>query len=106
MPSPLLYYDLEQYLFKEVHTRFQNEHSIGAFDFFSIVIWKANRAKSKIAAKLLRLDPKNQSGLDPIVRDLTHALFKASHARNRLRILVQDWEFALPMASAILSVEL
>ena len=40
----LRYYDLERYLFEDVHRRFHEEGSIGAFDFFSIVIWKANRA--------------------------------------------------------------
>jgi len=104
MTDPLQYYHLEQYLFQEVHARFHNEHAIGALDFFSIVIWKANRAKPAIAAKLVRYDPKHRSDLDLIVRDLTHTLFKAPQARDRLRILIEDWKFVLPMASAILSV--
>ena len=48
------YYDLESYLFEDVRQQFQSEGSLSAFDFFSIVIWKANRAKSKIAKRLLR----------------------------------------------------
>jgi len=47
MNDYLEYYDLERYLFENVHQRFHLEHSLGAFDFFSIVIWKANRAKSQ-----------------------------------------------------------
>ena len=49
----LAYYDLEAYLFGTVGPRFLNDGRLNAFDFFSIVIWKANRAKSKIARRLL-----------------------------------------------------
>ena len=45
----LKYYDLENYIFTTVQDNFQKEGSICAEDFFSIVIWKANRAKSNIA---------------------------------------------------------
>jgi len=57
MVDGLRYYDLEAYLFEDVHKRFKTEGSIGAFDFFSIVIWKANRAKSRIAKRLLSKYP-------------------------------------------------
>lgn len=104
MPDPLRYYDLEKYLFVDVHDRFHTDGSIGAFDFFSIVIWKANRAKSNIARRLLKMDQSGRHELEPIVRDLTSSLFRASHPRDRLRILMQQWGFLLPMASAILTV--
>ena len=45
----LEYYNLNDYLFGTVNKRFHENGSIGSFDFFCIVIWKANRAKSKIA---------------------------------------------------------
>ena len=48
------HYHQERYLFDVVSPRFQREHELSAFDFFCIVIWKANRAKSKIAKRLLR----------------------------------------------------
>jgi hypothetical protein len=101
----LSYYDLEQYLFEQVGPRFHSEHSIGAFDFFSIVIWKANRAKSKIAERLRR---KAQPGedLDAIARRLTASLYGARDACERLRLLLdeKEWGFRLPMASAVLTV--
>lgn len=100
----LKYYDLERYLFEDVHQRFHHEHSLGAFDFFSIVIWKANRAKSKIALKLLARDRAGRRDLDAIVRTLTTDLYAAPDGKARLRLLLKDWNFALPMASAILSV--
>jgi len=46
------YYDLEPCIFGEVQVRFEQEGYLLAFDFFCIVIWKANRAKSKIAKRL------------------------------------------------------
>jgi hypothetical protein len=99
----LRYFDRELYVFEDVHSHFHTDHSLSAFDFFSIIIWKANRAKSKIASKLLKQDPLGRHDLDAICRDLTASLYSAS-GPNRLRVLVKDWDFALPMASAILAV--
>jgi hypothetical protein len=98
------YYNLEPCLFEEVHHRFHAEQSLSAFDFFSIVIWKANRAKSKIARKLLHSADPQCDDLDAIVRSLTALLYAAPDSKSRLRILLCDWGFALPMATAILTV--
>lgn len=73
---------------------------INSFDFFCIIIWKANRAKSKIANRLLKIN----MNLDQGVRDLTSKIFVAKENREKLRILLEDYGFRLPMASAILSV--
>jgi hypothetical protein len=100
----LKYYALERFLFEEVHQRFHADHSLGAFDFFSIVIWKANRAKSRIARKLLTRDAAGRHNLEAISRTLTAALYNAPNHKERLRLLIKEWDFALPMASAILSV--
>lgn len=54
-PPYLDYYYLEQYLFDVVSARFQTVGTLSAFDFFCIVIWKANRAKSKVAKRLLKI---------------------------------------------------
>ena len=43
--APITYYCLESHLFEDVDRRFHTDHSIGALDSFSLVIWKANRAK-------------------------------------------------------------
>ncbi len=104
MVDGLRYYDLEAYLFKEVHDRFHAECSLNAFDFFSIVIWKANRAKSRIAKLLLSKCPQKGAGLDEIVHNLTRSLIQAQTHRERLRILFEEWGFGLPMASAVLTV--
>lgn len=96
------YYDLETYLFKEVSLRFAERGSLNAFDFFCIVIWKANRAKSKIAHRLLQ--KKVYASLDASVGALTSQIAAASSPKERLRVLIDGWGFRLPMASAILTV--
>lgn len=94
------FYDLEKYLFTEVSTRFAKEKGIGAFDFFCIVIWKANRAKTRIA-KLLT---KGGHTLEKGARALTRAVAGARDNKERLRILIRDWKLRLPIASAVLTV--
>lgn len=104
MVDGLRYYHLETYLFEDVRSRFQADGSLSAFDFFSIVIWKANRAKTRVARRLLAKAPERASNLDTIVRHLTKSLFDAGTHRERLRILLEDWGFRLPMATAVLTV--
>lgn len=96
------FYDLEKYLFETVALLFAKEHSLGAFDFFCIVIWKANRAKTRIARRLMASG--RYSDLDAAVRALTGAISAATLPKDKLRVLIQDWGFLLPMASAILTV--
>jgi hypothetical protein len=99
------YYDLESYLFGEVRARFQAEKMISAFDFFCIMIWKANRAKSRIATHLLKQGLKRRSrGLEAAVKALVQEICSKSNAKDRLKVLVVDWGFKLPTASAILTV--
>ena len=72
--------------------------------FFCIVIWKANRAKSKGALRLIDKDPRKRSDLDKIVKLLTYSLWQASSSKRLLQILIEQWGFHLPMAAAILTV--
>ena len=102
--DPIAYYALESYLFSAVHKRFHHDHCIGSFDFFSIVIWKANRAKSKVAKRLLKNHREVSQDLDTICRAMTTTLYDASTDKQRLGILINDHGFLLPMASAILTV--
>lgn len=100
----LRYYDLEAYLFEDVTKQFHEHGSIGAFDFFSVVVWKANRAKS-VTAKRLRKAKRAGESLDALCHRLTAELFKAQNAESRFKLLTRPpWSFALPMASAILAV--
>lgn len=96
----LRYYDLERYLFEDVRSGFHRDGYLSAFDFFSIVIWKANRAKSKIAKRLRA----KGDDLESVVRELTSELHTAQTGRDRLRILMQEYGFLLPMATAVLTI--
>jgi len=96
----LKYYHLENYLFEEVKSNFQKRGYLTPEEFFCIVIWKANRAKGKIKAKLL----KHKVSLEQSVKKLTNEIFKASDSKERLKILLDGWKFNLPMATAILTI--
>lgn len=97
----LTIYNLESYLFDTVRARFHAEGRLSAFDFFCIVIWKANRSKITVAKRLLAY---GYSNLDDAVGALTQGLSQESTPENRLRYLWESWGFRLPMASAILTV--
>ena len=97
----LRYYWLEDYLFSTVCPRFHGNGSLSACDFFSIVIWKSNRAKSKIATGLLK---GSHTDLDKAVRALTQKIHQADNHEVQLKILIDRPGIALPMATAILTV--
>ena len=93
------YFNLESYLFNEVANNFQNRGYLITEEFFCIIIWKANRAKSKIARKF-----DNEASLDIAIKKLTSSIYKSTTNKSKLAILINDYGFYLPMASAILSV--
>ena len=95
------FYDLESYFESTVRPQFEQHEYLTAFNFFFIVIWKANRAKSKIAPKLLL---HGYSDLDSAVKVLTKGLSQRDDNKEKLRYLFEDWGFWLPMASAILTI--
>jgi hypothetical protein len=100
MVNGLRYYDLETYLFENVRRRFHTDGSIGAFDLFSIIRWKAERAKSKLAGRLV----KRWTSLEVAARRITSDVATATHDEERLRVLIKDHGFYVPTASAILAV--
>jgi hypothetical protein len=97
----LIYYDLEKYLFENVRASFLTQGKLNAFDFFCIIIWKANRAKSTTAKRLLK---KTGKSLELTVSDITSQLHLANSPYEKLKVLISDYGFLLPMASAILTV--
>lgn len=98
--SFLKYYNQENYILTDVRDNFIRQGYLNAFDFFCIIIWKANRAKSKIANRLL---DKNKD-LEQSVHELTSKIFKASGDKEKLKVLLEDYLLRLPTASAILSI--
>lgn len=95
------YHDLESYVFGIVGPRFRDNGHLSAFDFFCIIIWKANRAKSYHARRLLR---KGHKDLDTAVKALTSGLTNQTSDEMRFRYLFKDWGFGIATASAILAV--
>jgi hypothetical protein len=94
------FYNLEDYLFADVKDAFRARGYLTPEEFFAIVIWKAERAKGRIKTKLL----KRQLDLAATVETLTRAIHDAASDEDRLRLLLNDWEFLLPTATAILTV--
>ncbi len=95
----LKYYFLENYLFKEVKNNFEKRGYLTQEEFFSIVIWKSNRAKTAIKRKLLKF-----GNLNKIVKKLTSEIFHTNDNKQKLELLIKSWKFSLPMATAILTV--
>lgn len=94
------FYDLNEYLFKDLNKKYLENGSLDACDFFCIVIWKANRAKSKIANKLL----KKYNTLEVACRTITSTMHNENMSDfERFRFLLETG-FRLPMLSAILTV--
>jgi len=96
----LKFYDLEHYLFTEVSGRFRRTGILSSADFYMIIIWKANRAKSRIRNRL----SKHEGGFAGAVEALVTAVRDADGPAERMEILMKTWGFRLPMASAILTV--
>lgn len=96
------YHNLDSYVFDVVRTRFSEQGCLYAFDFFCIVIWKANRAKSKVAKRLL--EKSKPDDLEATIHKLTAGLYQQTTAKEKMRYLWEEWGFRLPMASAILAI--
>lgn len=94
------YYDLENYVLTDVRYCFNRNGHLTAFDFFCILILKANRAKTKIFQRLLNYNP----DIEQSVKDLTSKKFLATDNKQKLKVLIDDYKFRLPMSSAILSL--
>lgn len=90
-----LYY-LESYLFEEVSGRFQQERTLTDREFFSIVVWKSNRAKTKIKRGL--------AAVEKSVGQLMREVYEAETPEEKVESLLGIWGIGLAMASAILTV--
>lgn len=96
------FYHLETYLFGEVTQQFEEQHFLGAFDLFCIVIWKSNRSKSYAARRLIKQS--ETEDLEQAARQLTKGIAGLPNARERLKYVWGYWGFRLPTACAILTV--
>ena len=95
-----IFYDSEKYLLEKVGSHFQQTGELEPADFYSILIWKAERAKNHHKKRLATLG----GSFDKAVRELASTLYRSTSDRNRLECLMNNWWFALPTASAILTI--
>jgi len=89
-------YGTEGYLFETVSPRFALTGTLSPYDFFAIVIWKANRTKTKIVRGLASID----RTVEALMRDVS----RASTPADKVETLLQVPGIGLAMASAILTV--
>lgn len=94
-------YNLESYLFNQLSKKFETTQKLSTEDFFCIIIWKSNRAKSKIAKKIMNISKKD---LNSSVKELIEDIVCSKSEKDKLNLMLDKWKFGLPMASAILSV--
>jgi len=94
------YYFLEEYLLGDVRKNFHRRGYLTADEFFCIVIWKANRAKTAIKKKLLIIG----KDIGEAVRQVTSDVHQAATKEKKLELLLNKWNFMLPMATAILTI--
>ena len=97
------FYDLEKYLFSEVNEKFHKTGYLSVEDFFCIIIWKANRAKTRIS-KLIKKKRKGNERLKDLIKELTQGISDKQLPEEKMEWLISDWRFRLPIASAILTV--
>ena len=95
------YYYLEAYLLGDVLDRFRATGKLSAFHFHCILVWKANRAKKKHMDRLQRISGQTYR---KSVACLISELLRSPNPKERLGVLMQDWGFRLPTASAILTI--
>lgn len=93
-------YHLERFILNDVRNRFEDKGFLNAFEFFCIIIWKANRMKSRIAGKFSERGMSIEAG----VKRLTGEIHSKNSPEEKMRVLFKDWNFRLPTASAILSI--
>lgn len=90
------YYFLENYLFDTVTKNFERNRHLTEEEFFAIVIWKSNRAKTKVR------DGIKES--QKTVQMITSEISQAKTPEEKLKLLTDIDGIGLPMASAILTV--
>lgn len=92
----LKYYFLEDYLFNDVNKNFQKHGHLTPEEFFAIVIWKSNRAKTNVRRGI----EKSRK----TIHTITSEIFQAKIPEQKLNALIFIPSIGIPMASAILTV--
>jgi len=85
------YYDIETYLLSEVGPIFRYSGTLDHKDFYLILVWKANHAKSYAKKRLAA----KAGTFAEAVRQIADALHKATNRKQSLEILMRKWGFRL-----------
>ena len=96
----LKFYNDEKYLLNEVGPEFRASGQVSAVDFYMILGWKANRAKTKHKTRLANL----AGSFSNAVQQIAEGLHAAADNKSRLELLMTKWSFLLPTATAILAL--
>jgi hypothetical protein len=78
-------YWLEPYLFGEVAQRFRNTGSIDPADFYMIIIWKSNRAKTRTRKRLF----KRAGTFAKAIKRISDCLRTRAGAQQRVELLMR-----------------
>lgn len=90
----LTLYDLETYLFQDVHEKFKRGDRICEFDFYCIIDWKSRRNKPGIKKGLRKSDPGK----------LFDEVREAKEPKAKVEALTKVKGIGIAIASAILAV--
>jgi hypothetical protein len=99
--DPLAFYNLEEYLFTGVATRFRENGSLNAFDVLAIATWKAVRARTYVARRLCTL---GNGHIEAGAITLASAGSLQKDPKDRFKAVIVELGFGLPMGTAILTV--
>jgi hypothetical protein len=98
--DPIHYYSPDTTLFPDLATRFSETGKLTAEELYLILDWKAARARTKHMRRLTQTRTFLQAA-----QDLAGQIHGAEDDRTRLELqLSKPWSFALPTATAILTV--
>lgn len=94
----LKYYWLENYLFDNVNKNFHNRGYLTPEEFFAIVIWKSNRAKTNVRKGIIKSTK--------TICTITSGIFRAKTSKEKLGVFLSPKipNIGIPIASAILTV--
>jgi hypothetical protein len=95
------YYDIEKYLLDDVGEPFRKSGKLEPADFYTILIWKPERAKNRHRERLKELAG---GSFEYAVHEIASELHQSPDRRRRLEILMAKWLFLLPTASAISTI--
>ncbi|WP_157173631.1 hypothetical protein [Pseudaminobacter salicylatoxidans] len=95
------YANVETNLFPEIADKFQSKGVLDPVDLWAILSWKANRSKTKHRRRM------EQIAAAPFLEaaaSFSSDISKGATPKDRLRAVMDKWDFRLPTATAILTI--